>query len=751
MIIVKRIIIFFLFVTVLHSVHAQSSKVDSLDNLISKSANDTARINLVIQKIKLLDAVNLDSSILLSNQTLKETKRIKYYKAQIAIQHALARNYSLKGDYKSAQENLTALEQLIKSSKDSTQYADLYGSYGGMYGIKASYDTAIGFLKKAVGIIERTGYTPTLMKYYRELGIGYQQQSNYSLGLFYYQAALKLAEKAKDEIAQAYVLVNMGGTYIAMGDTLRSEQAYKKSITIAEKNNLRNVEAYAYSNLAYLLEAKREWQQAYEFGMKAAAIGGTMGDQVIQSASLSKAARALANMNRFAEAIQVARHAIIVADSSGQSINISQAYASMGNILFLQKKYGEAIPFYEKGIAVSNPNYFNEFTGGMYTELSECYEKTGNTGKALEAYKKYDEIKDSTRSMENIQKATELTMNYEFEKKQAVAKAEQDRKDADAKRIKNQQLFTILALGVIVLAAIIIAIIQFRSNKHKHKANIALQQQKEKVESTLTELKSTQAQLIQSEKMASLGELTAGIAHEIQNPLNFVNNFSDVNTELLVEMKDEIDKGNLQEVKSIADDVIDNEQKINHHGKRADAIVKGMLQHSRSSTSEKEPTDINKLADEYLRLCYHGLRAKDQFFNATMQTDYDQNLEKVNINPQDIGRVLLNLYNNAFYAVASPPPNGGIADPDKTHNPTVWVSTKKVGHRVLISVKDNGPGVPQKVLDKIFQPFFTTKPTGQGTGLGLSLSYDIIKAHGGELKVETKDGEGAEFIIELPC
>ena len=327
MIIVKRIIITFLLVTCLHSANAQTPKIDSINNLISKSANDTERINLVIQKIKLLDAINLDSSILLSNQTLKETKRIKFYKAQIALRHGLARNYSLKGDYKSAQENLTALEELIKSSKDSTEYADLYGSYGVMYGIKASYDTAIGFLKKAVGIIERTGYSPTLMQYYRELGIDYQQQSNYSRGLFYYQAALKLAEKAKDETAQAYALVNMAATYSAMGDTLRSEQAYKKSITIAEKNNLRNVEAYAYSNLANLLEGKREWQQAYEFGIKAAAIGGAMGDQVIQSASLSKAARDLASMNRFAEAIQVARHAIIIADSSGQSFNISQAYA----------------------------------------------------------------------------------------------------------------------------------------------------------------------------------------------------------------------------------------------------------------------------------------------------------------------------------------------------------------------------------------------------------------------------------------
>jgi signal transduction histidine kinase len=250
--------------------------------------------------------------------------------------------------------------------------------------------------------------------------------------------------------------------------------------------------------------------------------------------------------------------------------------------------------------------------------------------------------------------------------------------------------------------------------------------------------------------MASLGELTAGIAHEMQNPLNFVNNFSDVNTELIEDMEQEIDKGNFQEVKTIANDIKENQQKINHHGKRADAIVKGMLQHSRSSTGVKEPTDINELADEYLRLCYHGLQAKDPFFNATIQTHFDQSLEKINIIPQDIGRVFMNLFTNAFYYVTEKKKAKG-----DSFEPKVSVATKSIKSPsgklgVLISVRDNGLGIPQKVLDKIFQPFFTTKPTGQGTGLGLSLSYDIIKAHSGELKVETKEGEGAEFIIQLP-
>ncbi len=283
---------------------------------------------------------------------------------------------------------------------------------------------------------------------------------------------------------------------------------------------------------------------------------------------------------------------------------------------------------------------------------------------------------------------------------------------------------------------------------------IKLQTEKKRAEDALTELRATQTQLIQSEKMASLGELTAGIAHEIQNPLNFVNNFSEVSNELMDEMNAEIEKGDLEEAKLIANDIKQNLEKINHHGKRADAIVKGMLQHSRSTSATKELTDINKLADEYLRLAYHGLRAKDKSFNATLKTDFDESVGNINIIPQDIGRVILNLITNAFYVVDEKKKafagKSGFENLPSLYEPTVAVSTKKEGNKVLISVKDNGNGIPQNIIDKIFQPFFTTKPTGQGTGLGLSLAYDIVKAHGGELKVETKVDEGTIFIIQLP-
>ncbi|MDB4903700.1 MAG: hypothetical protein JWQ63_2981 [Mucilaginibacter sp.] len=284
------------------------------------------------------------------------------------------------------------------------------------------------------------------------------------------------------------------------------------------------------------------------------------------------------------------------------------------------------------------------------------------------------------------------------------------------------------------------------ANKELNEQQEEITTQRDRLSETVNHLKQTQTQLIQSEKMASLGELTAGIAHEIQNPLNFVNNFSEVNKEMIDELKEELKNGNVDEALVIADDIQQNEEKINHHGKRADNIVKGMLQHSQSSSGKKEPVNINVLADEYLRLSYHGLRAKDKTFNAELVTNFDTSLPKVNIIPQDMGRVLLNLFNNAFYAVNQKRKAGG-----EDYKPEVTIATYVENGQVIIKVKDNGIGIPDAIKDKIMQPFFTTKPTGEGTGLGLSLSYDIVvKGHGGSINVESKEGEGTMFIISLP-
>ena len=415
-----------------------------------------------------------------------------------------------------------------------------------------------------------------------------------------------------------------------------------------------------------------------------------------------------------------------------------------------QKKYPEAITLLLKNIERIKAVRQNVLRD--YKLLALLYEKTGDFLKAKEVYKSFISLQDSITEDQSKYR----TISFETEQQITDNEIAISKLESANKLSAQSRNFTI---GIAALLLILAGSIYYRF-RSKKKAN-------EVLEKTLSELKSTQSQLIQSEKMASLGELTAGIAHEIQNPLNFVNNFSEVSAELADELKDAVTKNDKEEAIAIADDIKRNLEKINHHGKRADAIVKGMLQHSQSSSGQKEPTDINKLADEYLRLAYHGLRAKDKFFNATMKTDFDDTIGNINIIPQDIGRVILNLITNAFYVVDEKTLSAVATPTAVKYKPTVSISTKKVQGKVEIKVADNGNGIPQKILDKIFQPFFTTKPTGQGTGLGLSLSYDIVKAHGGELKVETKParagldgvgearpddqvGRGSEFIISLP-
>jgi signal transduction histidine kinase len=408
-------------------------------------------------------------------------------------------------------------------------------------------------------------------------------------------------------------------------------------------------------------------------------------------------------------------------------INLAKANIGMAQCFYDTHQYDSAIGYAREAYYLTTTSNFPDQRYIASDLLAKVFKGKNETDSAYVFMVIAGTIKDSIYHTNKIQADQRISFDQRIQQEQQSAQ-----KQRSANNIR------ILILGVILLAVIFVAIILFRSNKQKQK-------DKETIEQTYQDLQSTQSQLIQSEKMASLGELTAGIAHEIQNPLNFVNNFSEVNTELVDELQQELSTGNMQQAKSLANDIKENEQKINHHGKRADAIVKGMLQHSRSNNGLKELTDINALADEYLRLAYHGLRAKDKSFNATMKTDFDSSIGKINVVPQDIGRVILNLITNAFYVVYEKKKqiNG-------TFEPTVFVSTNKSNGMVGIKVKDNGNGIPGKILDKIFQPFFTTKPTGQGTGLGLSLSYDIVKAHGGELKVNTVEGEGTEFIILLP-
>lgn len=720
--------------------NAQNSKIDSLDKLINKTVSDTSRVKLILRKLDILSTFNLDSAINLALKTLKEAQNIQFYKGEVDLRVRLVYNYSYKGYFKQAANQLINLEKIIKPAKDSVDFANLYSSWGLLYGMQSKYDSSIIFYKKAIGIYERTGNKRPLGRNYSNIAIGYQQKSNFPMALFYQQKSLKINKELKNGPSQAYSYVNMANTYNNMGDLVRSENNFLKSIELAKKYKLKNVELYAYTNLSTMFMTKGEWQKSYEFAIKAAELGGKMGDQGIQAASLSKASKAMTEMKLPEKAIELSRRAIAIADSSAQPLNINQAYSSMGFVLKSQKKWKEAIPFYERSFeAIKNANLYTAHNSQLFKQLSECYEKTGEYSKALNMYEKYAIIKDSVRSRENIQKATEMTMKYEFGKKEQAAKAEQAAKDEISRTRQIALIIGLILSFLLILGA-------FIAYYNKRKANALLKQQKDEIESTLTKLRNTQSQLIQSEKMASLGELTAGIAHEIKNPLNFVNNFSEISSELLDEMQIELKNGNNDEVMEIAEDVKHNLEKINQHGKRADSIVKSMLLHSRGSTGKKVLTDLNELLDEYVTLAYHGLRAKNNEFNISIEKNYDKSIEKINIVPQDLSRVFLNIINNACYAANDKKKKMG-----EDFIPTLKVFTEKLKDKVEIRIKDNGNGIPNEIKNKIFNPFFTTKPTGEGTGLGLSLCHDIVvKQFGGEIKVESKEGIGAEFNIKLP-
>lgn len=428
-------------------------------------------------------------------------------------------------------------------------------------------------------------------------------------------------------------------------------------------------------------------------------------------------------------------HTVILnSENIGDKLNLILAVIRVANFYKSEGKYDSSL-FYARWALRESGNISNQlYMMNSFNILAELFDHSHQLDSANHYLKRAAEYRDSLYGPDKLNQMQVLILT-EQERQNALHQQELDFRN----RVKYISL--IIALAVFLLLAFIL----FRSNRHKQRANNLLQEQKRKIEDTLVELKSAQAQLIQSEKMASLGELTAGIAHEIQNPLNFVNNFSELNRELIDEMNVKLEQGDIGDAKSMAAIIKDNLEKINHHGQRADGIVKGMLEHTRVSAGKKELTDINQLCKEYFRLAYHGQRAKDQGFHTKMETQFDEFLPKAFIISQDIGRVLLNLINNAFYSVSrqySLITNG--------YEPVIMLRTKRNGQFIEICVKDNGLGISSKNLDKIFQPFFTTRPTGQGTGLGLSISYDIIKAHGGEIRVESKEGEGAEFVVALP-
>jgi len=669
----------------------------------------------------------------------------------------IANTYLRAGDYNEAPQYNDLGIRYYTESGNQTGLANCYVASARINNHRGNFQQSVKDNYAALRIYEQGGNKVGIYNVHTGLGLMYQDQENYKEALNSYRAAKKSAEQLGNKEVIANANINLGNTYRELGMTAEALKIFEETLKLAEQTGSKKIIASVHGNL------------------------GTI----------------YSKMGRPTEALKSYEEAIKLFEQIGAKESLGIAYFEIGLVYFDMKKPDESKKWVEKALQVAKQVQYKEIISKSYLLLMQIDTSAGNYVSALQHHQLYVSYRDSLTNAEAARQLIEQRMQYAFSKKEDSLHLEQaliaEKLDKQTLLTKQQQQELLLKQSSLELARrekdlqqsqldkqtllsgqkeqalllkekeltvqrsqrnfylagaialLLISFFIFGNYRNQRKANLRLQGQQRKTEQALKELKATQTQLIHSEKMASLGVLTAGIAHEIQNPLNFVNNFSELNNEMLDEMKLELRSGKLENALEIAESIKENNSKINHHGGRADEIVKGMLQHSRASSNKKEPTDINKLADEYLRLSYHGLRAKDKEFNAHLTSNFDKSIGKIEVVTQDIGSVLLNLYNNAFYAVNEKKKQQGLA-----FEPTVSVITKKLGDKVEISVIDNGNGIPQKSLDKIYQPFFTTKPTGQGTGLGLSISYDIIKAHGGELKVETKEGEFTEFKIQLP-
>ena len=658
-----------------------AQNIDSLKTELSTSTIDSVRYNACKELYRFYEESNRDSALRYADLTLQIAKKNNRKLELVVALATKAYQTQSKGNYPEALKLLWEAFEIAKNPKNDNPKT--WSLFAG-----SPFDGNNRLLSLA--------YTHHIF------AILMWQTQNIEQELFHFKEARRISKEIGHAGRQMMAAMNLGRSYAAYLNQLDSALFFEQEgEQLAFQSGNKKYLGQIYSIMALIYYRKGDKEKAIEYYYK--------------SIDWCIAERNYTNL------------------SNGSYFGLTKFYLSEGpkdsalhyaiKNLETYRMLGSSV-----GIAVN--------LGTLYQNIYLAYQMNGQTDSAYKYQGLALQMIDSLTKM-RIKNLTTF-QNTGFNEQLRLQNIE---KEKITYQNKIRTYFFIAGMGVLLLLAFIF----YRNNRQKQKANKVLQQEKDKVESTLHELKSTQAQLIQSEKMASLGELTAGIAHEIQNPLNFVNNFSEVSGELIEELKSQKSKLTTEEQDELLNDIYSNLEKINHHGKRAADIVKGMLQHSSSGSGKKEPTNINALADEYLRLAYHGLRAKDKTFNATMKTDFDESIGNINIIPQDIGRVILNLITNAFYVVNEKSKQGMTG-----YEPNVEVSTKKEGNKVLVAVKDNGNGIPQKILDKIFQPFFTTKPTGQGTGLGLSLSYDIVKAHGGELQVETKEGEGTEFIILLP-
>jgi len=594
---------------------------------------------------------------------------------------------------------------------------------------------------------------------------------NIDSSLLYGQRALTLSQKINYPSGEILALSYTGITLEQMGNLPKALEMAFKALQIGKTNKLEYLTGAALNAIGETYIILKDYPKALYYLRMEKSSNKT--NEISLAYSQFDMGGAFYEMNRLDSSVYYERQAIMHFSKFNREEPL--VYKILGDVEMKSGKHAKALNLYRKSLQISIKNNERRGTAYAYYKIAVFYKAVNQPDSAIYYAKKgLEESELITQKKTILETAALLALLYEprdtkeslryleladaykdslystgnLQAVQSLVAREEERQNeikAVQLAYRNQLKEYAFLAGLCIL--LLIAFILYRNNRREKKDKKLLEEKNSVIEKTLFELKSTQTQLIQSEKMASLGELTAGIAHEIQNPLNFVNNFSEVSVELVDEMDEQLDNGDIQEIKAIGADLKQNLEKIRHHGKRADAIVKGMLEHSRTNTGEKQLTDMNVLCDEFLKLSYHGLRAKDKSFSAEMITHFDPMLPKINVSQQDMGRVMLNLFNNAFYAVNQKAKMAGT-----DYKPTVEVTTFASPSGAWgLKVKDNGIGMPDAIKEKIMQPFFTTKPTGEGTGLGLSLTYDmVVKGHGGSINVDTKEGNYTEFTVLLP-
>jgi len=700
------------------SAHAQKSTslIDSLRQLLQAHTQpDTTRVRRLQQLAEALTATNPAKARAVIEEATTLSRTLHDAKGEGFALLWLSTLYRRQADYELAQRYVRQAQQVFDRANNRRGQAQSYLQLLLIEMMQGNYAPAIVAALRGIPLAEQANATQTKRRLQATLGSLYLNLEDYKAALPILQAALKNGKQAGDHQVVMSMQNALGTLYTRQKNWSAALRSYEQSQQVADEQHDEVNGTINEVNMADMYRLQGKYQQARFHGLRAYA-------------------RAVAGKDMYS--------------LPSAELLLAQVYQAV-------HQPDSAIALASKSLQWAQQTHTKETIRDASLVLAQAYAERREFAPAYRYQRQYLAYNDTLTGEQTQRQTTALRYGYELDKKQAqIALLTKTRQLQDQQSVRQrQQLYGLLAgLGSVVLVAGLLwrnLLLKQRANRRLNEKNEQIAGQRDALDRTLVELKGAQAQLIQKEKMASLGELTAGIAHEIQNPLNFVNNFAEVSVELI----DELEEAQQQPVRDaeleqdLLTDIRENLHKINHHGRRADAIVRGMLAHSNHGTGTKQPTKLNVLTDEYLRLAYQGVRAKDKGFVCDLQTDFAEKLDKISVVPQDIGRVLVNLFSNAFYATQQRSQQEGNG-----YKPQVSVQTRQAADHVEIRVRDNGTGIPEPVRQKIFQPFFTTKPTGQGTGLGLSLSYDIVtQGHGGQLLVDSELGRYTEFVVQLPA